>query len=253
MPVTVTRDDVVAELGRMGLTAGDRVMLHSSLSSMGCVEGGAGTVVEAFLEILGAEGMLMVPTFIFSGATYFDPVATRSKCGAITEAVRLHPRAVRSYHPTHAVAVIGPDGADLVAGDAYARALGVGCALHRMIQAGGKVFLLGVGQGTNSAIHVGEDLAGDPDRHKRFTPVNPGRVTLNHPEKGEIEIELTSMMGHTRAFDELEELLRSQGQIRDGKIGEARCQVMEGGDVVSGTVEILAPGTALPGNTEYRM
>ena len=105
----------------------------------------------------------------------------------------------------------------------------------------------------SSAIHIGEDLAGDPDRHKRFTPENPGRVTLNHPEKGEIEIELTSMMGHTRAFDELEELLRSRGQIRDGKIGEARCQVMDGADVVEGTVEILSPHPTPHGNIEDRM
>ena len=225
----------------MGLRVGDGVMLHCSLSSMGRVEGGARTVVEAFLEVLGTEGTLMVPTFIFSSATYFDPVATPSRCGAITEAARLHPRAIRSYHPTHAVAVIGPNAADLVAGDEYARALGSGCALHRMIEAGGKVFLLGVGQGTNSAIHIGEDFAGDPDRHKRFTPENPGRVTLNHPDKGEIEVELTSMMGHTRAFDELEGLMRSRGQITDGRIGRAGCQVMVGEDVIQGTVEIFRP------------
>jgi aminoglycoside 3-N-acetyltransferase len=251
--MNVTRDDIVAELRRMGLTAGDGVMLHSSLSSMGRVEGGAGAVVEAFLEVLGTEGTLMVPTFIFSGASYFDPLTTRSKCGAITEAVRLHPRAVRSYHPTHAVAVIGPNAADLVAGDEYARALGTGCALHRMIEAGGKVFLLGVSQGSNSAIHIGEDFAGDPDRHKRFTPENPGRVTLNHPEKGEIEVELTSMMGHTRAFDELEGLMRSRGKIADGRIGEAVCQVVRGADVVRNTMDILMPRSTQPRETEDRM
>ena len=36
----------------MGLEAGDRVMVHSSLSSMGHVEGGAATVVQAFLDVL---------------------------------------------------------------------------------------------------------------------------------------------------------------------------------------------------------
>ena len=236
----------------MGLRVGDGVMLHCSLSSMGRVEGGAGTVVEAFLEVLGTEGTLMVPTFIFSSATYFDPVATPSRCGAITEAARLHPRAIRSYHPTHAVAVIGPNAADLVAGDEYARALGTGCALHQMIEAGGKVFLLGVGHGSSSAIHIGEDFAGDPERHKRFTPENPGRVTLNHPEKGETEIELTSMMGHTRAFGELEGLMRSRGQVTDGRIGEAECQVMEGSDVVGGTMDILMPRTTQHRDTESR-
>jgi aminoglycoside 3-N-acetyltransferase len=239
MACTVNRQDIVDALGRMGLTAGDRVMLHSSLSSMGHVDGGAEAVVKAFLEVLGPEGTLMVPTFIFSSATYFDPLRTPSKCGAITEAVRLHPKAVRSWHPTHPVAAIGTDAKELVAGAEGERALGKGCALDRLIRKGGKVFLLGVDHRANSAIHIGEDYASDPGRHKRFSPEHPGRVTMNHPEKGEIEVLLTSMMGHTEAFEKLEGLMRSRGQITDGRIGAAGCQVMVGMDVVRGTVELL--------------
>ena len=60
----------------MGFEPGDRVMVHSSLSSMGHVEGGAGTVVQAFLDVLGPEGTLMVPTFTHSGCEYFDPLGS---------------------------------------------------------------------------------------------------------------------------------------------------------------------------------
>lgn len=109
----VSRRDIVTAIREMGLQEGDKVMVHSSLSSMGYVDSGAVTVVEAFLEVLGSEGILMVPTFTHSGTEYYDPLATPSKNGAVSEAARKYPGAVRSLHPTHAVTAIGPDAEEL--------------------------------------------------------------------------------------------------------------------------------------------
>jgi aminoglycoside 3-N-acetyltransferase len=232
------REDIVEGLRQMGLCAGDEVMVHSSLSSMGYVEGGGESVIEAFLEVLGEEGTLMMPTFTHSNTEYFDPLTSPSKNGAVTEACRRHSRAVRSLHPTHAVTVIGPDTEVLVMDDLECGALGRGCALHKLIDRGGLVFLLGVDHRANSAIHIGEDLAGE-DRHLHFSPENPKRVTVKHPQDGEIEVVLTSMMGHTVAFDQMDKVLRSRGQVVEGRIGEAECQLIKGIDVVTATVNIL--------------
>lgn len=238
---TVTRQDIAAGLRAMGLWEEDGVMVHSSLSSMGYVEGGAPAVVEAFLEVLGPEGTLMVPTFTHSGTEYFDPLESPSRNGAITEAARRFPGAVRSLHPTHAVTVIGPDAEALVRDDLERGALGKDCAVDRLARRGGWVLLLGVDHQANSTIHIGEDYAGDPDRHKHWSPENPKRVILNHPEHGEIEVLLTSMMGSTVAFDRMDEALRARGQVTDGRIGEAKCQIMKGQDVIEATVDILKP------------
>ena len=75
----VTRRHIVEGLRQMGLGEGDRVMVHSSLSSMGYVEGGARIVVEAFLEVLGPLGTLMAPTFTHSATEYYDPLKSPSK------------------------------------------------------------------------------------------------------------------------------------------------------------------------------
>ena len=107
------------------------------------------------------------------------------------------------------------------------------------MRGGGKVFLLGVGHEANSTIHVGEDYAGDY-RHKHISPDRPKRIVLNHPENGEVEVVLTDMMGHTVAFDRMDELLKRKGLVTDGRIGEAKCQVMKGMDVIEATVEIIA-------------
>ena len=52
--MSVTRTDISGSLTAMGLRPGDRVMVHSSLSSMGHVEGCAATVVQAFLDVARA-------------------------------------------------------------------------------------------------------------------------------------------------------------------------------------------------------
>ena len=59
----ITRQVLVDDLKRLGVRDGDCVMLHSSLSSLGLVEGGADTVVEAFLDAMGPQGTLLTPAF----------------------------------------------------------------------------------------------------------------------------------------------------------------------------------------------
>lgn len=238
---TVTTEEIAEGLRALGIRAGEHLMVHSSLSSLGHVEGGAPAVVEALLEVLGPEGTLMVPTFTHSATEYFDPLESPSRNGAITEAARLRPGARRSLHPTHAVTVIGPDAEELLADDLECGALGKGCALDRLAKKGGRILLLGVSHKANSVIHVGEDHAGDPDRTKRWSPENPKRVILKHPDRGEEEVLLTSMMGSTVAFERMEGELRARGKLEEGRIGEAACQLMKGQDVIDATRDILRP------------
>ncbi len=156
-----------------------------------------------------------------------------------SEAARRFPGAVRNLHPTHAVTEIGPDAESLVEDDRNRGALGKDCALNRLIRKGGCVFLLGVDHTSNSAIHIGEDYAG-ADRLGMISPEKPKVVILNHPEDGEMEVTLTEMMGSTVAFERMEEeVLRAHGQIVDGTIGEANCQLMKGEELLAATVEIL--------------
>jgi aminoglycoside 3-N-acetyltransferase len=84
------------------------LMVHSSLSRLGHVAGGAGAVNEALLDALGPQGTLLMPSFNHGNARVYNPLATPSTNGAITDALWRRPDAVRSIHPTHPVAAIGP-------------------------------------------------------------------------------------------------------------------------------------------------
>jgi aminoglycoside 3-N-acetyltransferase len=112
----LTAEQLLSDLNRMGIKKGDNLMVHSSLSRIGYVEGGAETVIDVLLEAIGEEGTLMMPAFAhqtfskyyLDGDPVFDVRNSPSKAGAITEAFRLRPGVQRSLHPTDSVCAFGP-------------------------------------------------------------------------------------------------------------------------------------------------
>ena len=69
-PVTV--ETLVGDLRGLGVEAGETILVHSSVSSLGWVAGGAQAVVEALQRTVTEDGTLVVPTFT---AQYTDPAA----------------------------------------------------------------------------------------------------------------------------------------------------------------------------------
>lgn len=113
------REQIAEALQTLGLGAGHIVFVHSSLSSIGYVEGGVDAVVDAFLDVLDSTGTLVVPTFTFSHGgkpnPVFDPIRDASEMGRITEVTRTRPGARRSRHLLHSVAALGPHAEDITA------------------------------------------------------------------------------------------------------------------------------------------
>lgn len=113
---SVTKEDIKNTLKAIGLKAGDTVIFHSSLKSFGQVENGADTVIDAFLEVVGDEGTVVVPTLIsknFSDAYNTWYMDKPSDVGIITEVFRKRENALRSNQATHSVAAIGKNAAFL--------------------------------------------------------------------------------------------------------------------------------------------
>lgn len=107
----VTKQDIKNTLTQLGIREGDAVVFHSSLKSMGTVEGGARAVIDAFMEQVGPEGTVCVPTLL--GENYsrayeiWDRDTTPSEVGYITEVFRTMPGTLRSDNPTHSLAARG--------------------------------------------------------------------------------------------------------------------------------------------------
>ena len=82
--------------------------MHSSYKSLGGVDGGPQTVVDALWE---SYETLLLPTYNFHSWTeqhYFDIDETPSEMGIITEMARRDERFTRTRHPVHNFAVSGP-------------------------------------------------------------------------------------------------------------------------------------------------
>jgi len=235
----LSRSDLAAGLRHLGLGRGDLVYVHSSLSSLGWVEGGASAVLEAMRDVVGPAGTLMVPTFTFSGTDTFDVLRSPSKTGAITEAVRNHPEAVRSWHPAHAPCAIGPLAEWLVADHILYGPLDIGCPEDRMAKLGGWVLLLGVDHRVNSTVHIGEAYAGSVARLVRYNALNPARPKVIASNGQTLTVSITSMPGCSAGFGAVERAMRAANRIRYGLIGEARCQLMRGQDIIDQTIALL--------------
>lgn len=210
----------------IGLRAGDRVVVHSSLRATGM---DAEELIDALLAAVGPEGLVLMPAFTYDNETP-DP-SLPARTGALAEAFRRRPEAIRSAHPTYSVAAIGRGAAELVAGHEHAGATGLGSPLDRLAATGGLVLLLGVGHTANTTAHVGEFHAGAFYLDIPFDPAWP-----THGE--------TRFPGCSRAFGALERPLRERDAIRDGKVGAALAQVVAGRAVIDATVELLAADPA---------
>jgi aminoglycoside 3-N-acetyltransferase len=111
----ITKQQLINDLKKIGLKEGDSVLVHSSLSKIGFVEGGAKTVVESLFETIGEKGTLLFPSFPAVGRnkTYleenpvFDIKNTPSQMGSITEYFRKLNGVFRSFHPTDPVCAKG--------------------------------------------------------------------------------------------------------------------------------------------------
>ena len=99
----LTFEQLVEGFRDLGVEEGDTLLVHSSYKSLGEVDGGPHTVIRALETALSTDknGTLIMPTFNFdfNKGVPWDVRKTRSKMGALTEVVRMDPRAKRVFHP----------------------------------------------------------------------------------------------------------------------------------------------------------
>ena len=152
----IGRQELVRDLRHLGVTPGMDLMVHSSLSAIGFVEGGAETVVDALLQAVGKRGTLLAPSFNHRAATVFNPLTTPTTNGAIPDALWRRPEAVRSMHPTHAVAAIGPRASDYCHRHLEAGIWAPDSPIGQLVHGGGYILALGTTHDTSTAYHVAE-------------------------------------------------------------------------------------------------
>ena len=151
----------------LGIKKDDTVLMHSSLSSLGYVEGGAKTVIDTLLSVL-SEGTLLVPCLSYMTVNkenpIFDVKNTPSCIGAISEYFRKREGVIRSLHPTHSVCGIGKNAKAILSKHLDTDTpVGANSPFSLIREYGGKVLMLGCTLRPNTSMHgVEETVTPEP-------------------------------------------------------------------------------------------
>src|SRR3954454_20817970 len=247
----ITREEITRDLRALGLHAGDTALVHSAMSRIGYLQGGAPAAVDAFFDVLGPQGTLAVPTFPFTGSMLayvkshpdFDVDATPSKMGAITEEVRTRPGALRSLEPTHPVAALGPQAQFLVEDHVNAQgSCDAHSPLYRLTQvesngAGdGYVLLLGVDFRNCTLLHAAEEVARVP-----FVDFETRYRLRGRCGRGAYALSIYCHSTPLRAnFPAIEPVLLARGLLTQGHVGLAQCRLARASDVLDTALDWLA-------------
>jgi aminoglycoside 3-N-acetyltransferase len=178
-PVRVQRSEIADLLRQAGLDSGDAAFVQTQMSAFGTIDGGPQAVIDAFDEVLGSDGLLVMPAFPLDRPALeylrddpvFDLRRTASRMGAVTELFRTSAGTVRSLHPTHSVSARGKGADELVAGHERAETpFGAGTPFARLIDRGAHQIFFGSGVGALTMYHAFECLREPPYPIEVFWP-----------------------------------------------------------------------------------
>ena len=217
-------DDIVFGFKQRGIKKGDTVMVHSSYKSLGGVEGGAETVIDAFLELVGHNGTILFPTFNFRSWTethYFDINETSSEMGILGELARQRKDAIRTPHPIYSFAVLGKRKEEFLNCDDK-EAYGDNSVFGLFHKINGTIVSIGLDFNSTFTLHHHVELKTGCNyrRTKNFTGIYVEKNGMSSIKTYSMFVRAT-LRTQTYIVPGMNELLK-RGIIKETKIGEAK-------------------------------
>src|SRR5215207_6408421 len=242
MPQTV--DSLAAQFAACGLSAGQTVLVHMSMSKIGWIAGGPQAVIEALLRVLGADGTLMMPAHstdntdpanwknppvpeswwpvIREHAPAYDPARTHTRnMGAVAELFRTWPGVLRSIHPDASFAAYGPNAAFLTEIHDLERLFAEPSPIGRLYELNGHILLLGVDHGNNTSLHFAEFRANWPGKHT----IREGAAMMVDGERRWVAYDMLSLKDDD--FPALGDSYEAENGIPRGRVGKAEVRFMK--------------------------
>ena len=162
----VTKKDIAAALCDLGVKKDRPLLVHSSLSAFGQVDGGADTVIDALSEAVLPDGTLVMPSFnhgdVYQAGDIYDVKTTKTTNGIIPDTFWRRPGVMRSLASTHAFAAQGKKAKQYLENHHKTSPMGKGSPIDYMFADDGYVLLLGVDFTANSFHHYVEEMMGAP-------------------------------------------------------------------------------------------
>ncbi len=236
----VIRQSLIDDFKKAGVQPGITLLVHSSLSSIGWVCGGAFSVISALQEVIRPYGTIIMPTHsgdlsdpsgwrnppvpeswwqtIREAMPPFDPELTPTRgVGVISECFRNCADVVRSSHPQVSFAAWGGDCLSFIQNHPLEDSLGTDSPLGKIYNNDGLVLLLGAGFEKNTSFHLSE-WKGDFKGKKSVFCSSP--ITIDGHRKWKRYKDLDYNDSDFKLIGK-DFLIKHKNQIKTGKVGNA--------------------------------
>ena len=238
-----TIDSIYKDLLRLGVKNGDILLVHSSLSSLGWVCGGAQAIIMALLQTVGEDGTLVMPAHsgensdpaewenppvpkewiedIYKNMPAFDVNLSSTRgMGRIAELFRTLPQTIRSNHPQTSFSASGKYAKTITDNHQLTPQLGMDSPLGKMYKLNAKVLLLGVGYDSCTSFHLAEALSDKMPKKRMGASINENNERV---WKWFEDFAYDS----DKDFEKIGRDLDKTGDVIIGKIGHTACRIFD--------------------------
>jgi aminoglycoside 3-N-acetyltransferase len=235
-----TRESLLQDMRAIGIQTGDRIMAHTSMRSLGWVNGGAVAYIQALQDAVGENGAIVMPTQSGYNSdpgdwrhppippewvdevkrtmpAYDQALTPTRRMGAVSELFRTMPGVFRSSHPSGSFAAWGAN-AEAIAANHGVQRIGEESPAAKLYDLDGKVLLVGVGYDRNTSFHLAEYRADSVGLVPELLPlVSDGVVKWTEV----IEIEFMNDETLVNLGIDFEE----RHDVNHGRVGSAECRL----------------------------
>jgi len=248
------------DLKKLGVSAGQTVMLHVSVRSIGWIVGGPNVVLQSLLDVLGPAGTLMmyvgwedVPDRLeelpkdwqqayLDECPSFDPTTSHANrnYSILAEYLRTWPGALRSNHPEASFAAVGALARWITENHPLQYPYGLNSPLAKLCEVNGRVLLLGAPLNTITLLHYAENLAKVPNKRIIHYKVP---VLLNEQRVWDEGEDFYSSRGIVSNAEEYFQTIThdyiASGKGCSGKVGAAQSYLFESVDLARFAIQWL--------------
>ncbi|BAC88425.1 aminoglycoside 3-N-acetyltransferase [Gloeobacter violaceus] len=250
--MVTTRSALLEDLVRLDVGRGDLLMVHASIRSVGRIVGGVNVLAQAMFDAIGPEGTLSA--YVDFEPFYEDdddpaeiPVfdkriahAARDH-GILHETLRNWPGALRSDHPDAGVVAIGPQAGWITGEHPFQYGYGEGSPFEKIVQAQGRVLLIGAPLDTITLLHYAEHKANIPNkrivRYRRRVPGEGGHRWVDFEEFDTAEPVSDALPAN--CFERIASDFLACGFGRRGRVGAAESFLFEAPELIGFGIQWL--------------
>lgn len=256
------RETMKKQLFSLGIRQGDTLLVHSSMKSIGIVEGGADAVLDALIEAVcgknaESDGMLVLPTHTWKTMnddhSVYDPMVEPACVGILPNLFMKKAGVVRSLHPTHSVAAFSKNRKktlEYISGEErFSTPCNRNGCYGKLYDLDAKILLLGVGMNRNTYMHGVEEWFGITERLTKETLKLKICIHEDNDKQNVHQPSYVDVLMHkhfkpnnisiSENYSRLEQTFVNCGALAKGKIGLAESMLLSARKVADITTEHL--------------